>query len=246
MARRRMFSLAIIDTDLFMDMSLSAQALYFHLSLRADDDGFIQNVKKIVRMVGSNDDDLKVLFAKELVIPFETGVCVVRHWNTHNYIQKDRYTPTVCVEEMALLSQENNMYTQMYPRCIQDVSKMEAQVRLGKVRLGKVSEGREKTVAKATPPTSSQNQKSKYGEYKNVLLTLNEFEKLKDKFSNYENKIKNLDEYLEMKGAKYKCHYLVIIKWAKADEGDETSEVKAVTKSAIDKMIEKEKEEDNE
>ena len=94
MAGRRMFAKTIIDSDIFLDMPLSTQALYFHLSMRADDDGFINNSKKIQRMIGCGDDDLKLLIAKKFLIPFESGVVVIKHWRIHNYIQNDRYTET--------------------------------------------------------------------------------------------------------------------------------------------------------
>ena len=90
MAERRMFSKLIIDSDMFLDMPLSTQALYFHLSMRADDDGFVNNPKKIQRMIGCNDDDLKVLITKKFIIPFESGICVIKHWKIHNYIRNDR------------------------------------------------------------------------------------------------------------------------------------------------------------
>lgn len=94
MANKRMFSQTIIDSDLFLDMSLSAQALYFHLSLRADDEGFINSPKKIMRMIGTRDDDLKILIAKQFILPFESGVVVIKHWLIHNSIRKDRIKAT--------------------------------------------------------------------------------------------------------------------------------------------------------
>ena len=134
MAERRMFAKTIIDSDSFLDMPLSTQTLYFHLAMRADDDGFINNPKKIQRMVGCADDDLKLLLAKNFVIPFESGVCVIKHWKIHNYIRNDRYKPTVYVEEKAqLVCKENGAYTLGIP----DGYQMETQVRLGKDRLGK-------------------------------------------------------------------------------------------------------------
>ena len=127
MAERRMFAKTIIDSDAFLDMPLSTQSLYFHLSMRADDDGFINNPKKIQRMVGASDDDLKLLVAKRFIIPFESGIVVIKHWKIHNYIQKDRYKPTIYQEEKQLLMEkENNVYTE----CIQDVSTLETQDRL--------------------------------------------------------------------------------------------------------------------
>jgi hypothetical protein len=103
-----MFAKTIIDSDAFLDMSLSAQALYFHLSMRADDDGFINNAKKIQRMIGASDDDLKILAAKRFIIPFETGIVVIKHWKIHNYIRGDRKKDTVYPEEMALLTEKEN------------------------------------------------------------------------------------------------------------------------------------------
>lgn len=108
MADRRMFAKTIIDSDAFLDMPLSSQSLYFHLSMRADDDGFLNNPKKIQRMIGASDDDLRLLIAKKFLLPFESGVVVIKHWRIHNYIQKDRYKPTVYAEEKAQLRMKDN------------------------------------------------------------------------------------------------------------------------------------------
>lgn len=151
MAERRMFAKTIIDSDAFLDMPLSTQALYFHLSMRADDDGFINNPKKIQRMVGGGDDDLKLLIAKRFIIPFESGIVVIKHWKIHNYIQKDRYKPTIYQEEKATLNlKENKAYTE----CIQNVSEVKTQVRLGKDSL-ELEEGKDikKTAKRFSPPT---------------------------------------------------------------------------------------------
>lgn len=112
MAERRMFAKTIIDSDAFLDMPLSTQALYFHLSMRGDDDGFINNPKKIQRMIGASEDDLKLLIAKNFIIPFESGIVVIKHWKIHNYIRGDRKKETVYPDEMALLeTKENGAYT---------------------------------------------------------------------------------------------------------------------------------------
>ena len=112
MAERRMFAKTIIDSDAFLDMPMSTQALYFHLSMRADDDGFINNPKRIQRMIGASDDDLKLLIAKSFIIVFESGVVVIKHWRIHNYIRGDRKKDTTYKEEMALLNiKENGAYT---------------------------------------------------------------------------------------------------------------------------------------
>ena len=121
MARRRMFNLDIIDTDLFIEMPQSSRLLYYELCMRADDDGFVSSPKKIQRVVGCSDDDFKVLITKKFIIPFETGVVVIRHWKIHNYIQKDRYKETLYSEEKRLLSQEENgAYRLMDTFCIQN------------------------------------------------------------------------------------------------------------------------------
>ncbi len=112
MAERRMFAKTIIDSDAFIDMPLSTQALYFHLSMRADDDGFINNPKRIQRMIGCADDDLKVLMAKRFILPFDSGVVVIKHWKIHNYIRSDRYKPSIYETERSLLRvKENGSYT---------------------------------------------------------------------------------------------------------------------------------------
>ena len=132
MAERRMFAKTIIDSDAFLDMPLSSQSLYFHLSMRADDDGFINNPKKIQRMIGASDDDYKLLIAKNFIIPFESGIVVIKHWKIHNYIQKDRYKETVYKEEKSLLiTKTNNAYT-LDTECIQDVYALETQDSIGK------------------------------------------------------------------------------------------------------------------
>ena len=105
MAERRMFAKMLIDSDSFLDMPPTAQNLYFHLSMRADDDGFVNSPRKIQRMVSAADDDLKLLLAKGYIIAFESGVIVIKHWKMHNYIQKDRYKPTIYQHEKSLLEQ---------------------------------------------------------------------------------------------------------------------------------------------
>ena len=127
MAERRMFAKTIIDSDSFLDLPMSSQCLYFHLNLRADDEGFINNPKRIQRMIGASDDDLKLLFMKNFVIPFESGVVVIKHWKIHNYIQKDRFKPTVYTEEKAMLTEKEN---KAYTLCIQDGYTMDTQDRL--------------------------------------------------------------------------------------------------------------------
>lgn len=155
MAQRRMFSLKIVDTDAFLDMPQSSQLLYFHLAMRADDEGFVSNPRKIMRIIGSQDDDLKVLIVKKFLIPFESGICVVKHWLIHNLIRMDRFEPTTYAKEKAMLGlKENKAYTiknQEIQGEIKDVipngNHSATQVKLSKVKLSKVKEEATTSVA---------------------------------------------------------------------------------------------------
>ncbi|MGE4213799.1 MAG: replisome organizer [Anaerotignaceae bacterium] len=167
MAERRMFAKTIIDSDIFLEMPQSTQNLYFHLAMRADDDGFINNPKAIMRSIGCREDDIKILISKQFLIPFESGVVVIKHWKIHNYIRSDRYNETKCqAEKKTLLLDENNSYFQdgipmvaeRLPDGIPVVDEMDTQDRLGKDRLGKDSKDKEcgdkpHRSTKFTPPT---------------------------------------------------------------------------------------------
>ena len=143
MPNRRMFSLKIVDTDAFLEMPQTSQLLYFHLCMRADDDGFVSNPKKISKMISSGDDDTKVLMIKRFIIPFENGVIVIKHWRMHNLIRSDRYTETNYLKEKSKLTiKENGSYTEINKtkqNVIPNGNQMAPQVRLGKDRLGKVN-----------------------------------------------------------------------------------------------------------
>ena len=166
MAERRMFAKTIIDSDAFLDMPLSTQALYFHLSMRADDEGFVNNPKKIARMIGADDDSLKLLIMKKFIIPFESGVVVIKHWRMHNFIQNDRFKPTAYQDERSLLTiKENGAYTpvsseniMLNDKCIQNGYSLDTQDSIGKVSIGKdrkesdVSD-KPKHSARFVPPT---------------------------------------------------------------------------------------------
>lgn len=136
MAERRMMSKKIIDSDLFMDMPPSTQVLYFHLLLRADDEGFVGSVRNIMKLTGSNGDDYKILLAKRFIIEFPSGICVIKHWYIHNYIQNDRYTDSRYVDEKKLIGlREDKVYCDISEACTQNVSKLDTQYRKGKDRL---------------------------------------------------------------------------------------------------------------
>ena len=152
MAERRMFAKTIIDSDVFTDMPISARLLYYDLAMRADDDGFVNSPKKIMKFVGASVDDMNVLIAKQFIIPFESGVVVIKHWKIHNYIQKDRYKATSYQAEKESLTLKNGTYytddlpdvSNLDTGCIQDVYSLDTQDRLGKDRLGKDRLGKDR------------------------------------------------------------------------------------------------------
>lgn len=128
MAQKRMFTMKIVDSDAFLDMPLSAQCLYFHLNMRADDDGFIGNPKRIMRTVGSHDDDLKILIMKRFVLTFEDGVIVIKHWRMHNCISQNRYHETQYTDEKnQLLLKDNKSYSKTHGVPLDDKGIVEAQ-----------------------------------------------------------------------------------------------------------------------
>lgn len=142
MASRRMFSLDVVDTDIFLDLPISSQALYFHLGMRADDDGFVSSPKRVIAMIGANQDDLKLLIAKGFVIVLEGGVVVIRHWKQNNYIQSDRHKDTIYQSQMAALTVNNGIYD-VDTECIQTVSEMDTQVSIDKNSKEKDSKGKD-------------------------------------------------------------------------------------------------------
>ena len=144
MAQRRMFSKKITETDNFLDMPLSSQALYFHLNMGADDEGFIDKAKTIQRTIGASSDDLRILIAKGFVIPFDSGVVVIRHWRIHNYIRSDRFQSTMHQEEKKKIDFDETKianikaFQDVIPDVIPNGYQMDTQVRIGKDRLDKV------------------------------------------------------------------------------------------------------------
>ena len=161
MAQKRMFSLAVTDTDKFLDMSASAQALYFHLGMHGDDDGFVASPKKIARGVGCNDDDLRLLASKGYIIPFESGVIVIVDWNINNTLKNDRYHETIFAAERALVSEDSAgrwvLGSSMVPERKQLGSSLEPEHNITK--LNRTKQNKEKTAdkppraARFTPPS---------------------------------------------------------------------------------------------
>lgn len=196
MAQKRMFSNLVIGCDDFLEMPDSSQNLYFHLSMQADDDGFVGNWKSIMKMTGKKEDDLKLLIAKSFLLPFESGVLVIKHWKVNNYIQKDRYKETIYKDEKCLLStDENNVYN-LDTKCIHSIDKN---------RLDKSSI--EKNINKI------QDNKKHFAEF--VIMTNDEYEKLVVTYGKeFANQcIKVLDNYKGANGRKYKSDYRAILNW---------------------------------
>lgn len=222
MAERRMFSKTIIDSDAFIDMPLSTQALYFHLSMRADDEGFINNPKKIMRMIGANQNELEILLAKRYLLGFESGVIVIKHWGIHNYIQSDRRKETLYKEEKSqLIVKENKSYTEavnkLDTRCIQNGD-------IGKVSIGKNRLDKESIVKEP---------KKSFHSFDLVKLTQKEYDSC---ITNYgeEQTIKALDKlnsFIGSSGKKYKSHFHTLGTWV-------WESIKAVKLSEIKKQDE--------
>lgn len=188
MAERRMFAKTIIDSDAFLEMPLSSQALYFHLSMRADDDGFINNPKKIQRMINASEDDLKSLIAKGYIIPFETGIIVIKHWKIHNYIRSDRYKPSIFKEKELVKVDSQSIYqpidstdTNGIPTDNQMVYQMDTQDRLGKESIVKDSIGKDNTLLSVSTDTKQRiNYENIMNLFNSVCVSLPKIRNLTD------------------------------------------------------------------
>lgn len=160
MAERRMFAKTIVLSDAFLDMPLSARCLYFTLGMFADDDGFVNSPKGIMRQCGASEDDLKVLLLKRFLLAFDSGVIVIKHWRINNYLQKDRYVETKYRDEKATLTvDKNGAYTENQTSAELESSSMYTQDAYTQDRLGKDSIGKdrlgneEKRATRFSPPT---------------------------------------------------------------------------------------------
>ena len=229
MADRRCFSKAVVDNDAFLDMPLTTQLLYFHLGMNTDDEGFVSSPRKIQRSVGCSNDDMKLLIAKEYVIPFETGVVVITHWHLHNAFRKDRMKETVFkTEKSQLMLDDNKTYrrlsdslptncrptdNQLTASCQPTDDKLtaECQANLTKLNL--------------TKPNSTKDIKPKlsyklYGEYKHIRLTDEQYATLIAEYG--EDKIKEMiqrcDEYCQQNGKTYKDYSLTIRNWIRREK----------------------------
>lgn len=200
-----MFAKTIVLSDAFLDMPLSARCLYFTLGMFADDEGFVNSPKGIMRQCGASQDDMNILLARKFLLMFESGVIVIKHWRINNYLRNDRFQETKYVEERdSLVVDENGSYTLGIPSM--------GIPNIDKDSIGKNSIDKDIYIDEPKPP---KEQKHKHGEYQKVLLTDKEFTKLADDYGveMRDRAIKFLDAYIEEKGYKSKSHNLAIRRW---------------------------------
>lgn len=207
-AQKRMFSLQVVDTDKFMDMPTSSQALYFHLGMHGDDDGFVSSPRKIARAAGCNDDDMRLLAAKGFIIPFDSGVVVITDWRINNTLQNDRYKETIYQDEKALLQSEKSgkylLGSNMVPECIHDGTNLEPQHNLTKHNLTKPNKA--EGLGADKPPAPTRKPKKSFGEFGWIKLTDDEYNRLLNDFGEAEVKrcIAYVDESAQSTGNKNK------------------------------------------
>lgn len=219
-----MFDIAIIDSDLFLDMPSSSQALYFHLGMRADDEGFINNTRKIMKITGSGEDDLKILISKKFIIPFASGVLVIRHWKANNYLNNARIKKTLCVEEKAqLMLSENSEYElisadvkPMLNRCLTDVKPEEKRIE-------------ENSIEEYRRESTHAHVKNSLGDFLSVVkIEKKDLAKLITKHGE-ENVLKvleKIDNYCLSTGKRYKSYFHRALNWLDEDVKKEVASVK--------------------
>lgn len=213
LAERRMFAKTIVLSDAFLDMPLSARCLYFTLGMLADDDGFVNSPKSIMRQAGASVDDLNLLIAKRFILTFDSGIIVIKHWRIHNYIQKDRYKETKYIEEKSsIVVDEKGAYTE----CIQDVYKMDTQVRL---ELGQDSLELGQGSGSVVPADNGEDTLKKIGKCGVVYLSDRQVGCLLDKMGieAFDLYLDKLEQFIIDKGASVKNHYKTILKWYEED-----------------------------
>ena len=242
MADRRMLTKKVTDDDHFLELSASAQALYLHLSMSADDDGFCNQVSVSMFKAHASVQDLQALLENRYIYQFENGVIVIKHWRMANALRKDRYTPTTFQKEFAQLQmKENGSYTMAGEQDgnhsatkRQPLGNQTAtQYRIDKKSIdkGSISLSGDNARAKEKPV------KHKYGAYNNVLLTDEELDKLKTEFpKDWDDRIERLSEYIESKGTKYKSHYATIKSWARRDSERTINQQRTTSNSGADAL----------
>ena len=227
-----MFTQKIIDSDAFLDMPLSSQALYFHLNMRADDDGFVNNPKRVQRTIGASEDDLKLLIVKRFVIGFDSGVIVIKHWKMHNTLRKDRYNPTQYQEELQTLAlKENNSYTEKTVDILATTwqpngNQLETQYSIGKVSKDKYSvvecsreDGNHNDTGKCAKKCGKLEKLQGSLGRGVVFLTDEQFDSLLEELGidAFDRYVAKLADFIIEKNANIKNHYETILKWHRED-----------------------------
>lgn len=214
MAERRMFSKSVIVSDLFFNMSVYAQYLYFIFGIYADDDGFVGSPKTIMRQCAIKNSAFEELIQNNYIIPFNSGVIAIKHWKVNNYIQKDRYKTTIYTNELESLEDDKNIYVLTEKgQCIQNVYTLDTQDRLGKDRLGKESLSPLSQNAHTRTHT-----RDGLGEYENVYLTDSEIEELRKISPMWMDYVFQLSAYMKSTGKTYENHYATLVRWIERDE----------------------------
>lgn len=177
-----MFSTDVVDTDKFLEMSVSARCLYYDLGMRADDDGFVNSPKKILRMIGASEDDMKMLVVKGFIIPFESGVVVIKDWKINNYLRSDRYQETIYKEEKEMLQQNKDGVYSLKGAEVSALNSVGIPIdnqRYPQDRLGKVSIGKNKSINTLSLFLSDKEEILKHTKElypdKNVTLAMEDF-----------------------------------------------------------------------
>ncbi|MCR4755635.1 MAG: hypothetical protein K5868_08925 [Lachnospiraceae bacterium] len=168
MARKRMFSFDVINSDRFLDLPLATRGLYFHLNCEADDDGFISSALRTLRAVDGTEEMLNELVNAEYLIKFDSGIYLVKHWLLHNCIQKDRYTPSIHTKERGQVNVVDRIYClSSYTDCIQNGSNLYTQISIDKSR-----EDKDREKPKRTKAQSFNNNKYDFDELEKKLLSI--------------------------------------------------------------------------
>lgn len=205
MARKRMFSLLVVDTDEFLDMPSSTQSLYYHLGMRADDDGFVSSPKKIVKLVNCSNDDLKLLIAKGFIIPFDSGIIAIRHWKLNNDLKKDRYTPTIYLNEKSTLKvNKNKVYSidgnNLDTKWIQNGNKLDTQYSIDKYSIDKNS--KEYIVQKQVKKEKVKKEKKPKETHNSIIENYTINEDLREALKSFVEMRKELKKPITIKGLK--------------------------------------------
>ncbi len=206
MAEKRMFTKKITQSDEFLSMPHSSQNLYFHLNMEADDEGFVNSPKKVMRFINASEDDLKILLAKRFILTFESGVIVIKHWKMHNVIRPDRIKSTDYAREKAQLVIDDSGKYRVLDEILSDKCLTID---------GQLTDKRPHSIEEISIDKKRIIKDKDYGEFSNVKLSDEEYQKLSDQ--SLLDYIERLSIYLSSTGKKYKNHYATILNWSRKD-----------------------------